>query len=520
MKILIVEDEQHSREHLAALLCDRHEILQADNVPRAVETLMQEQPELVLTDICMPQKNGIELAAFIAKNYPQTVVVMITGFSDFQYTKAAIEYGVFDYILKPVSRDNLYEIIHKAAKKIAEEKRKEELQSIFQKYFSENLTLLCQQHFENLLFRRLSDLDHIKGENVLRFRHGPFRLIAIRSVNLNEDLSLEGEYYVTTYLKKYILRKKPNTVASTFGNIMYWIWAIEPGNAYEDNIRLNEFLTELHRDVQKRFFCSLSVGISNLAENQKDMYLLRKQALEVIGTEQDGGIFFYEDLGNENDSSQRVRYDLNELIALIKKGNRERVRDVLKKILDSGFTEDSPHTGKLVEMMVGTITFSLCSTDLYSEEIRTSSQELMHRVVQGQNIDRQKFESWICAVCDAVQNMQVKKGDCLVDTILQYINDNYNKAIGLEEVSRMVRRNSSYLSRLVKEKTDKSFTVLLTERRLEAAKHLLKHSTKKIQAVAAEVGYPNPNYFNRVFKQAVGMNPNEYRLIAAAFRVS
>lgn len=520
MKILIVEDEQHSREHLAALLQNRHEILQADNVPLAMEIFLREKPELVLTDICMPQKTGIELTAFIAENHPQTVVVMITGFSDFQYTKAAIEYGVFDYILKPVSRDKLLEVVDNAAKKIAEENRKREMQNIFQKYFSENRALIRRQHFENLLFRRLSDFGHIKSEDSLCFGQGRFRLIAMKSVNLHEGLSLEGEYYVTTYLQKYILRKIPDTAASTFGNIMYWVWAVQPASHFDDNARLAQFLAEVQKDIQKRFFCDLSIGISNASEKQQEMYLLRRQALEAIGAEENGGVFFFEDLGSENSMAEQARYDLNELISLIKKGSRERALEVLGGILESGFSEDSLQTDKLVEMIIGTITFSLYSTRLYSEEIRASSEEWMQRIVRGQSVDRQKFESWICSVCDAVHTLQIKKGDCLIDTILQYVNDHYSEAIGLEEVSRVVGRNSSYISRLIKEKTDKSFTALLTERRMEAAKHLLKHSTQKIQAIAAEVGYPNPNYFDRVFKQAVGMNPNEYRLIAAEFRIS
>lgn len=520
MKILIVEDEQHSREHLAALLCGQHEILQAENVNRALQLLEQEKPELVLTDICMPQKSGIELTAQIAEHHPQTVVVMITGFSDFQYTKAAIEYGVFDYILKPVSRENLLAVVSKAAKKIADDHRKAELQSIFQKYFSENRTLIRRQHFENLLFRRLPDAAGEADESALCFGPGPFRLVAMQPVRLNAGLSPEGEYYVTAHLQKYILRKLPEAAASTFGNIMYWVWAVRPASSFEDSERLNQFLCELHRDVEKRFFCGLCVGISNASETQRDMYLLRKQALLAISAEERGGIFFYEDLGDETETSQQLRYDLNELTSLIKKSHKEKVLSVLQKMMDSGFSGDPLHTGRLVEMMIGTITFSLSSTHLYSEEIRSSSEELTRRVMEGQSIRRQELEAWVGSVCDAVQSMQRKKGDCLVDTILQYINENYGKTIGLQEASRMVQRNASYLSRLIKEKTDKSFTALLTERRMEAAKHLLKHSTKKIHAIATEVGYPNPNYFDRVFKQSVGMNPNEYRLIAAAFQVS
>lgn len=517
MKILIVEDEHHSRKHLADILAPFHEIMECDNVLDAMNFLEKEKPDIVLTDICMPQKTGIDLAAYIAAHDPDLIVIMITGFSDFQYTKAAIEYSVFDYILKPVSRELLLEVIEKASKKISEAARKKELQSLFQRYFSENQAQIRQKYFEDLLFRRIHNEENADRHIRLGFAYGRFRLVAVKPVHKNQQLSLEGEYYLTSYLEKYIRQKLPDTVSATFGNIMYCIWEVKSDDHFDDNLVLSQMLTDMQQEIREIFFCGLLIGISNSSQQEQELYLLRKQAIEATADQETAGVFFYEDIVTDTLASSKIRYDLSQLASWIRKGNKSRVLRIVEKQLASPQETDAD-TQNIYEMMISTVLYSLSGTELFSGEIRSSSEELFQKVVGGVKISRSSFDSWIASVCDTVSGINCKKGANLVNTILKYVNENYSSNIGLEEVSRVVCRNSSYISRVIKEKTDKSFTALLTQRRIEAAKHLLKHSTKKINDIALEVGYPNPNYFDRVFKQAVNMNPNEYREITNAFR--
>lgn len=99
----------------------------------------------------------------------------------------------------------------------------------------------------------------------------------------------------------------------------------------------------------------------------------------------------------------------------------------------------------------------------------------------------------------------------------QDINGHYQENVGLADVSRQLGRNPSYVSRLIKECTGKNFTSLLTARRMEAAKHLLKNTNLKIAEIAEKTGYPNVRYFNRVFKTSMNMSANDYRSFTNAF---
>ena len=78
-------------------------------------------------------------------------------------------------------------------------------------------------------------------------------------------------------------------------------------------------------------------------------------------------------------------------------------------------------------------------------------------------------------------------------------------------------RNASYISRLIRECTGTSFTQILTDKRMQEAKKLLKETNLKVNEIAERTGYMNVRYFTRIFKAAMNMSPSDYRSLSAAF---
>lgn len=121
MKLLIVDDEPLVRNGLLYGFNWRRinvdAIGAACNGLEAMEKIEQDRPDIVLTDIRMPGMDGLELAARLKDSFPDIKVVFLTGYSDFEYAKSAIELQAFNYILKPVEEDELFNIIDKVKKK-------------------------------------------------------------------------------------------------------------------------------------------------------------------------------------------------------------------------------------------------------------------------------------------------------------------------------------------------------------------------------------------------------------------
>ncbi|MCX4370871.1 MAG: response regulator [Dysosmobacter sp.] len=117
IKILVAEDEPKSRQALASrlrgILGENALIEQAANGSEAVSKTAQIQPDLVFMDIEMPLKNGVEAAAVIKRQRPETHIVFLTAYDRFDYAVGALRSGGEEYLLKPISEADLRETLQK-----------------------------------------------------------------------------------------------------------------------------------------------------------------------------------------------------------------------------------------------------------------------------------------------------------------------------------------------------------------------------------------------------------------------
>jgi len=129
-RILIVDDENGPRQALRMLLKEDHEVLLAEDVAKAQEILQSESVDLVITDLRMPRKSGVELLRWTKTQYPETEVIILTGFGELDSAMNAVEYGALAYIVKPfdtkVMLRHVEEGLNKREKEM-ERRRMEEL---------------------------------------------------------------------------------------------------------------------------------------------------------------------------------------------------------------------------------------------------------------------------------------------------------------------------------------------------------------------------------------------------------
>lgn len=127
------------------------------------------------------------------------------------------------------------------------------------------------------------------------------------------------------------------------------------------------------------------------------------------------------------------------------------------------------------------------------------------------------FNNCISNTIQELSSLSSKYHDQLINTILEYVDQNYPLQIGLNNVAELIGRNPSYISRILKKELNKGFAQLLTERRLTAAKELLSNTSLKIADISSKVGYTSPKYFHQVFINNMNMTPSDYRAIMNHF---
>jgi two-component system, response regulator YesN len=128
MKAVIVDDERHVREGIRLLgEWDRfgiEQIYEAGNGEEAIQLILQYSPEIIFSDMKMPKMDGTQLLEWIKENHPDSKTVVVTGYDDYHYMRKAINFGSFDYLLKPVDPESLNQTLEKAVKEWETEEAK------------------------------------------------------------------------------------------------------------------------------------------------------------------------------------------------------------------------------------------------------------------------------------------------------------------------------------------------------------------------------------------------------------
>lgn len=132
--IMIVEDEYLVRQGIASLVdyeqFGMQVIAQAENGIEAWQKFQKNPADILLTDINMPQMNGLELAKLVREQAPTCHIVFLTGYDDFDYARSAIKLGADDYLLKPFSKDDVEEMLAKVRTKLDKERKKVQIQNL------------------------------------------------------------------------------------------------------------------------------------------------------------------------------------------------------------------------------------------------------------------------------------------------------------------------------------------------------------------------------------------------------
>lgn len=154
--VIIVEDQQFIANTIAATIRKNLTDFQVDGVyangRECLDHLGDTSPDIILTDIKMPVMDGLMLSEQLVKRCPNTKIIILTGYDDFNYARTAIRLGITNYLLKPCSRDDLAEALGSAARKIDLERQNTAALNAYYENFIGNLPTLRQQAVISLLF--------------------------------------------------------------------------------------------------------------------------------------------------------------------------------------------------------------------------------------------------------------------------------------------------------------------------------------------------------------------------------
>lgn len=519
-KIMIVDDEMLVRIGVKSLInwqeLGFEIVAEASNGQIAYEKYVALNPDLVITDIKMPKQDGLWLAKKIKEFNPNTEIIFLTCYDDFSYAKEAIKLKVSDYILKA-------EMEEEELKKIILEKKKKLDSSMGQVVDSQNNKLLMRNQQEYLLglllsSNRSNELIHeefIKAHVEWNTRSYCFILFDFRaSLSSNKNSEYQISNVITACLELIINKLQDEDIevlSKQFGKSVTCFLMAKNLN----EIMILRSIDYLQSTMKQYFSIGFKSGNAPIYETIEEV----REHLEWIFEASDYLFYLSEgehltkDTMKKQQDSQFI-YDssmVKEFCQYIENSDSEAIYkklDSLERLLDNQ-RGNSLEVKLELSHMINDIfkRFDSCfqdDKDVFAFQKKVINAEELKEVIE---IIREFIKNIIFEnSCSRADNSEI-----LIKKAVQYINDNYEKKIALEEIAGYVGISKYYFSVLFKKEKDITFSSYLNSVRIEKAKQLLKNPQITISDVVYEVGFNDAQYFSKTFKKYVGMTVTEYR---------
>jgi AraC-like DNA-binding protein/DNA-binding NarL/FixJ family response regulator len=483
-------------------------------------------PDIVITDIRMPEMDGLEFIRRLREHNRELGIIIITGYQEFSYAKQAMELGVKHLIPKPIDDQALIRALEDLKKGLAE-KRKDRLR--YQHLLEENQQYRKQRDQNTVLTRnRLlldlcrrgtggipPDLDTL-GE--LGLRDIRYTVLLGRFFKLPRDLpervKRRGAELLELFLNRYEQRA---AFLNTTETLLLVAWGSRRQDEADQKENLRRALLFLNDHLEKEYAGRYRFALSRMYRELAELPAAYEEANQILNA-----CFFVspEELlwaprripSPDIDAARRLIRDLDAFYGIPETTDDSRLRKETAAIIDR-IGESAGGNEFLIKCLLG----ELCITVLRRYDRRSAGggpdlNRLLTEINSLNSIaDAKELLSRYFTGLQQTQQEQDRNMSPLVREAVAFIRDNYQQDLSLTVLAKHLRINPSYLSRLLKQETGRNFVDILSGIRIGAAKQLLDRPDSRVAEVCEAVGYNDYTYFYQVFKRLEKMSPNEYK---------
>ncbi|OXM14406.1 response regulator transcription factor [Paenibacillus herberti] len=484
--LLLVDDEPWILKDMEQII-DWQEagfniVAKANDVNIAESLLRRQRIDVIISDIRMPGKTGLDLLEFTNRVSPGTLVVFMSAYSDFTYAKQAIEKGCFNYLLKPVNTDELLQTLENCSQRLQERERERRFQQVY-----DQSVMLLEWIESDVTIRQIIDRITSTGVTFKLGEQYVFMTVKSPEALTEKDLQdIDGllQSYRIDYFK---CRNSP--VKSTYLLSLPLLPATT----------LRKLYHEARRETSAR---SWEVGISSIGSADHGVHRLYQQSNRMADTSSLNG----------KSGIYRHRPNVNAAVPALKAqiGKATRVEHLEAAVYDiqKGVQRGRIHLSGLAELYnLFVISLSgLISPGTLGEEDFVTAQDLVIYYGKPQDL----LEEMMLRI----EEQKKKPGEInavpIVEEITRDLDRMFAHRISLKEMAQKYYISPNYLSHLFKQEKGKSFINYLIHKRLEAAVSLLEKDIS-LYEVGKLVGYDDYAQFSKLFKKHLGVSPLEYK---------
>lgn len=525
MTLLVIDDEYWIRYKLVhqfdwarfGILT----ILEAANGEAATEVMKRERVDVILTDMDMPFMNGETLIGWVQANYPETFILVLSGYSDFSMVRSAMVGGALDYLLKPVQEKELYAALERIRDRISvrelEQAQKQQLRMSAERGREQQRDLWMSR----VISGEMDKEDLPAPTDIME----PYRIVDISVAGMryaHDDNAAEQRSKRERVLKNIVSQELNLHKSHVFLNVNACYECVALINAEHLEEDFSARLKSLHQRLAEerwilRSFIACGPACAKweaLAQNYQSLQRLcsampvRRES-HCLATEQD--------LSEKRASVRRLTdHALGQITRAIQTGNGDVAADILEdtfnveRMVYEGwlYYELSSAAQDCARLIIATYERMGASIDNLNAlwNIRFAIEEALKRY------DAVEAAGLLTQMVQAAEPPDGKAEEMsLIDEIRAYVDDHYTESLTLSLLAERFHVSTSYLSRSFKKKTNQNLISYITDLRMAAARNLLLKNKCSVADVAFQVGYDDYSYFGNIFRRHFGVSPREFQ---------
>ena len=479
------------------------------------------RPDIAIMDIQMPGINGIDAMKEIRQTNTNTVFIVMSAYDKFDYAKEAIKLGVLEYITKPMEKTKIVAALQKAMEMIDREKEKRSNELLVKEKLETVVPIIESGLIYNILLQEhfVEDIENYKS--ILGINQKYAYMIAVVCGDEQDGNHMTNAVGSGVKMQKHYQEVRESLkecfhgiVGTVLANKLAVLVPYERDTMdYNERIELIEKARELTRRMRKRIDISFRIGIGG-AKEFHDMSESYSEALNAL-VATTGSVAHVDDLPIRCEYAGDYPIKLEKkLFAEIEDGEMNNAVASARSFFE--WMEES-HSN-LMDIRLKVLEFALWAEHIAYEKGGMTYQlnsraDYLPQIMEMSDLTqlRKWFVDKVMQACQNILSKRTEKSNSIIGLAKDYIRNNYNKDISLDDVSRAVNISPYYFSKIFKENTGENFIEYLTNIRIDKAKELLGTTEYSMKEICSMVGYSDPNYFSRSFKKNVGVTPTEYK---------
>ncbi len=504
-KILLVDDNYVQLQSLLSYIDPKEFNISGIKITQssleAIEICRHFKPDIVITDIAMPEMYGTELTQKIKEICSNAQFIYISCYDDVSYFKSAIENEVLAYLIKPIIPDELKKALTKAIEKLS-------------KNNADSLQVSRENFIYRLLYSENSAMSYLH-ESTKALSMQKFTQFIIAELKItNPDSNFFADYANIKSLKNSInclseaivLAENPDTIIILFMN--------ETAENFSETVR--SIVCDKIKELYDHYAVPVKSGASDVGSNLFDLQPLLKQAeyalntnLELIGSD----YIAYSDISLKTSDFDFISYN-KEISSLVSSGVLPTETDsFISGLKTKSVDYDESLLKELYLSAISSIQSIFMNYDIDIMQILGRKDLSYHKINRFTDIET--FCLWLKNLLtltgEYLNNYKKNSQFALAEKTISYIHRNYASISSIEEIAASLFVSYSHLRNVFKKEVGVTIHEFLLSVRMEEAKKLLSTSTINLTQIAYDVGYRDYDYFKSVFTKYNGISPKEYQ---------